>query len=66
MRKTSMKKVYLIIESIEEVDPEGRSFGKLSEDEDSFYAGAVPDAPELKLGKRKNWMNLCRKVTNSR
>ena len=44
----------LIIESIEEADPENRTFGKLSEDEDSFYAGAVPDAPELKLGKRKN------------
>jgi hypothetical protein len=44
----------LIIESIEEVDPENRSFDKLSEDEDSFYSGAVPDAPELKLGKRKN------------
>ena len=44
----------MIIESIEEVDPENRSFDKLSEDEDSFYSGAVPDAPELKLGKRKN------------
>jgi len=48
----------LIIEAIEEVDPENRSFGKLSEDEDSFYAGAVPDAPELKLGKRKNLDDL--------
>lgn len=44
----------LIIEAIEEADPENRSFGKLSSDEDSFYAGAVPDAPELNLGKRKN------------
>lgn len=44
----------LIIESIEEADPERRSFGKLSEEDDSFYSGAVPDAPELKLGKRKN------------
>ncbi len=44
----------LIIEAIEEADPERRSFGKLSEDEDAFYSGAVPDAPELKLGKRKN------------
>ena len=26
----------LIIEAIEEADPEGRSFGKLSDDEDSF------------------------------
>jgi len=44
----------LIIESIEESDPDNRSFGKLAEDEDSFYSGAVPDAPELKRGKRKN------------
>ncbi len=44
----------LIIEAIEEVDPEGRSFGKLSEDDDSFYAGNVPDAPELKREKRAN------------
>jgi len=44
----------LIIESIEEADPENRSFGKLSEDEDSFYSGAVPDAPELERSKRKN------------
>ena len=44
----------LIIEAIEEADPERRSFGKLSEEDDSFYSGAVPDAPELKLGKRKN------------
>ena len=44
----------LIIESIEEADPDNRSFSKLSEDEDSFYSGAVPDAPELKRGKRKN------------
>ena len=48
----------LIIESIEEVDPENRSFDKLSEDEDSFYSGAVPDAPELKLGKRKTLAEL--------
>ena len=48
----------LIIEAIEEADPERRSFGKLSEEEDSFYSGAVPDAPELKLGKRKSLDDL--------
>ena len=48
----------LIIEAIEEVDPEGRSFGKLSDEEDSFYAGSVPDAPELKRDKRKNLDDL--------
>ena len=48
----------LIIEAIEEVDPEGRSFGKLSDEEDSFYAGSVPDAPELKREKRANLDDL--------
>lgn len=48
----------LILEAIEEVDPEGRSFAKLSDDEDSFYAGTVPDAPELKREKRTNLDDL--------
>lgn len=48
----------LIIEAIEEVDPEGRTFPKLSEDEDEFYAGNLPDAPELKREKRKNLDDL--------
>ena len=48
----------LILEAIEEVDPEGRSFAKLSDDEDSFYAGTVPDAPELKREKRANLDDL--------
>ena len=48
----------LIIEAIEEADPNGRSFPKLSEDEDAFYAGDVPDAPELKRDKRKNLDDL--------
>ena len=36
----------LIISAIEEVDPNGRTFPKISEEEDAFYAGDVPDAPE--------------------
>ena len=48
----------LIIEAIEEVDPNGRTFPKISEEEDAFYAGDVPDAPELKRGKRKNLDDL--------
>lgn len=54
----------LLIEAIEEVDPEGRSFPKVSEDEDSFYSGAVPDAPELNLGKRKNLDDLMQSKGN--
>jgi len=41
----------LVIEAIEEGDPKGRTFGKFSDD-DSFYAGDIPDAPELKGGKK--------------
>ena len=47
----------LIIEAIEEADPKGRSFPKLSEEEDAFYAGDAP-APELKRDKRKNLDDL--------
>ena len=48
----------LVIEAVEEVDPEGRSFPKLTDDSDAFYDGGdMPDSPELKLGKRKNLMN---------
>lgn len=50
----------LVIEAIEEADPEGRVFGKLGGDEDAFYAGDVPDAPELKREKRVNLDELMR------
>jgi len=44
----------LVIEAIEEADPEGRTFGKIASEEDAFYAGEIPDAPELKREKRIN------------
>tara|TARA_B100000282_G_scaffold291840_1_gene264659 strand:- start:348 stop:1043 length:696 start_codon:yes stop_codon:yes gene_type:complete len=44
----------LIIEAIEDADPEGRTFAKLSEDDDPFYMGDAPAAPELKGRKRQN------------
>ena len=47
----------LLQEELEEVDPSGRSFPKLSED-DEFYMGDVPDAPELKMGKNVNLDDL--------
>lgn len=48
----------LIIEAIEEADPEGRVFGKLGTEEDAFYAGDVPNAPELNMGKQINLDDL--------
>ncbi|MDA8639272.1 hypothetical protein N9L22_05840, partial [Candidatus Poseidonia alphae] len=44
----------LLVEAIEEADPEGRVFGKLGTEEDAFYAGDVPNAPDLNTGKRIN------------
>ncbi|MGB1485638.1 MAG: hypothetical protein ACPG9E_06570, partial [Poseidonia sp.] len=48
----------LVIEAIEEADPEGRVFSKLGSEEDSFYDGDVPNAPELKREKRANLDDL--------
>jgi len=48
----------LVIEAIEEADPEGRTFGKIASEEDAFYAGEIPDAPELKREKRINLDDL--------
>ena len=54
----------MIIEAIEEVDPQNRVFGKVSDDEDSFYMGDSPEAPELNLGKRKNLDQLMKSKGN--
>ena len=54
----------LIIEAIEEVDPQNRVFGKVSDDEDSFYMGDSPEAPELKHGIRKNLDQLMKSKGN--
>ena len=50
----------LVIEAIEEADPEGRVFGKLASEEDTFYDGDVPNAPELKREKRANLDDIMR------
>ena len=54
----------LIIEAIEEADPEGRTFPKMDEDEDPFYMGDVPDAPVLKGKKRQNLDQLMKAKGN--
>ncbi len=55
----------LVIEAIEEVDPEGRLFPKLTDDSDAFYdEGDMPDSPELNLGKRKNLDELMKSQGN--
>jgi hypothetical protein len=54
----------LIIEAIEDIDPQNRVFGKVSSDEDSFYMGDSPEAPKLNLGKRKNLDQLMKSKGN--
>ena len=54
----------LIIEAVEDVDPQNRVFGKVSNEEDSFYMGDSPEAPELNLGKRKNLDQLMKSKGN--
>ena len=55
----------LLLESIEDVDPEQRAFQKLGDDSDAFYdGGEMPDSPELKLGKRKNLDDLMKSQGN--
>tara|TARA_B100000767_G_scaffold192614_1_gene179767 strand:+ start:647 stop:1336 length:690 start_codon:yes stop_codon:yes gene_type:complete len=49
----------LLVESIEEVDPEERAFNKLNDEGDEFYDGEdMPDSPTLNLGKRKTLDDL--------
>jgi len=50
----------LILEAVEEADPQERTFAKLSGDVDEFYAGDVPNAPELNREKRANLDDLMR------
>jgi hypothetical protein len=54
----------LIIEAIEEADPQSRTFGKVSNEEDAFYMGDSPEAPKLNLGKRKNLDQLMKAKGN--
>ena len=55
----------LLIEAIEDADPEGRTFGKLTDSSDAFYdSGDMPDSPTLKLGKRKDLDDLMKAQGN--
>jgi hypothetical protein len=55
----------LLIEAIEDADPEGRTFGKLTDSSDAFYdSGDMPDSPKLNLGKRKNLDELMKAQGN--
>ena len=56
----------ILIEAIEEVHPEGRTFSKLQSDtEEAFDADNMPDAPELDLGGPVNLDELMRSSSDS-
>ena len=56
----------ILIEAIEEVHPEGRTFSKLQSDtEEAFDADNMPDAPELDLGGPVNLDELMRASSDS-
>ena len=54
----------LLIEELEDIDPEGRTFDKLNEDEVYYTGEGVPDAPSVKVGKNVDLDSLMRKKTN--
>ena len=41
----------LLIEELEDIDPEGRTFDKISEDEEYYTGEGVPDTPNVKVSK---------------
>ena len=44
----------LLMDAIEDADPDGRTFDRFEDDGDEFYDEDMPDAPEIKAGRRKN------------
>lgn len=55
----------LLMEGIEEADPQERSFPKLDAEEDEFYMGDIPDAPKLDLSKEVDLDELMRSKEGS-
>jgi hypothetical protein len=51
----------LIIEEVEEIHPDGKTYPRLGEDSEEFYDGDnIPDAPELDVGRNVNLDELMR------
>ena len=44
----------ILVEEIEDNDPNDRSWAKVSDEEDMFYGDDMPDSPVLKSGKKVN------------
>ena len=54
----------LLIEELEDIDPEGRNFDKINDDEEYYTGEGVPDAPSVKMGKNVDLDSLMRKKSN--
>ena len=51
----------LLIEEVEEIHPDGKTYGRLGDDSEEFYDGdELPDAPELNVGRNVNLDELMR------
>ena len=48
----------ILVEEIEDADPNGRSWAKVSNEEDMFYGDDMPDSPVLKSGSKVNLDDL--------
>lgn len=55
----------LLMEAIEDIDPDGRDFDRYSDDGDTFYDEDMPDGPEPELGRRKNLDELMSSTKDS-
>ena len=54
----------LLIEELEDIDPEGRSFDKINDEEEYYTGDGVPDAPSVKVGKNVDLDSLMRKKSD--
>jgi hypothetical protein len=55
----------LLMEAVEDADPDGRTFDRYSDDGDHFYDEDMPDGPEPDLGRRKNLDELMSSTKDS-
>ena len=50
----------LIVEEVEEIHPQGKTYTRMGDDSEEFYEEDLPDAPELDLGRRVDLDQLMR------
>ena len=55
----------ILMEELEDIDPDGRTFNRMSDEEEYYSGEGVPDAPTLKTGRNVNLDDLMKKKTGS-